>query len=396
ATPASTSNILLWDNVGGGDGAGCVINPLNPDIQYCSSQEQVLYRTTNNWNNISSITPNWGSDTKPFIGVIALDPSSPNLLYAGTNYLWQYNATNNTWTSRLGNRTLAGSGETVTAIDVAPTNGQRLYTGSSDGQFWTTSNRGSTWTRLDASPLPVRAITALNVHPTNDREVLIGLSGTGSSHLYRASISAGGAVTFTNISGTGATGLPDFPLNSITRDPSDPANRIYVATDGGVFFTSNGGTTWSNATAPLGLPNVQCNEIKYVPGTGYLNVATFGRGMWRLPLPSLTASPSPSLRLQKVTTHVGGQYQVRLTITNGGGPAANVRITSATLKAGTTTRNAGETMPITVGAIASGQAVNRTVTFTDTGLPVGTAAVLTVTGTYSGGVFNYSSRVTLP
>jgi hypothetical protein len=52
-----------------------------------------------------------------------------------------------------------------------------------------------------------------------------------------------------------------------------------------MFYTLVGGVTWRNGTAPLGLPNVQINTLKVVPGTGYLMAATYGRGMWRIRLP---------------------------------------------------------------------------------------------------------------
>ena len=39
-----------------------------------------------------------------------------------------------------------------------------------------------------------------------------------------------------------------------------------------------------NATGATGLPGVKINDLAVVPGTGYLNLATFGRGIWRFKL----------------------------------------------------------------------------------------------------------------
>lgn len=61
--------------------------------------------------------------------------------------------------------------------------------------------------------------------------------------------------------------------------------RVFVAGDAGVFRTDAidaNPVVWRNMTQPLGLPPVQVNDIEYVPGTGRLNIATFGRGMWRV------------------------------------------------------------------------------------------------------------------
>ena len=82
------------------------------------------------------------------------------------------------------------------------------------------------------------------------------------------------------------SGLPDIPLNSIAIDPGNSSQVYYVGTDVGVFITKDGGRTWANGTTNLGLPNVQVNDLKIVRGTGYLMAATFGRGIWRLKLPS--------------------------------------------------------------------------------------------------------------
>ena len=72
-----------------------------------------------------------------------------------------------------------------------------------------------------------------------------------------------------------------------------------MATDVGVFMTSTGGQSWGNATNPLGLPNVQVNDIGITPGNGYIFAGPFGRGMWRMKLPtnpiglkSLTLNPT--------------------------------------------------------------------------------------------------------
>ena len=68
------------------------------------------------------------------------------------------------------------------------------------------------------------------------------------------------------MSGVGYAALPDVPVNDLARDPDDSTNTLYAATDLGVYTTTDGGATWSNATAPLGLPNVECTSIKVVPG----------------------------------------------------------------------------------------------------------------------------------
>jgi hypothetical protein len=80
------------------------------------------------------------------------------------------------------------------------------------------------------------------------------------------------------------------PLNAVALEPGDAARTWYAGTDAGVFVTRDAGRTWANATAPLGLPNVQVFDLVAVPGTGFLNAATFGRGLWRIRLPESPAT----------------------------------------------------------------------------------------------------------
>jgi len=298
ATPFCNGNLNVWDNVGGGDGGFCAINPNSTNRQFCESQSLNLYKTTNSWSSSSGISPNWGSDSRAFIAPFILDPNDPNLLYAGTNYLWRYNDSGNSWTARLGSQLLSASGN-LRSIGIAPGDGQRIYTGASDGQVWMTSNGGTNWTQINTgSPgLPNRTITSISVNPANKNAVLVTVSGTGTGHVWRCTDTTAANRVWTNVSGSGLTGLPDVPVNMLARDPNSPQSVWYVATDVGVFATGDSGVTWANATAPLGLPNTQVNDIKAVPGTGRLMAATYGRGMWYIRITNLQ-SISGTINLQ--------------------------------------------------------------------------------------------------
>jgi len=56
-----------------------------------------------------------------------------------------------------------------------------------------------------------------------------------------------------------------------------------VGTDVGVFRSANGGATWLTAGAKL--PNVPVTDIEYRAASNSLYAATFGRGIFMLPLP---------------------------------------------------------------------------------------------------------------
>jgi hypothetical protein len=308
ATPALLGGSLInWGDVAGGDGAACDINPLTPDTQYASSQNLSIYETTDNWTTEGYISSSdFLSDNRAFIAPLILDKTDPTKLYAATDYLYRRDDTTGVWTGRLGPGfgQLLSSTAYVQTIALSPTNGSYIYTGSADGEGWMTTDAGASWTQINSAgggggtiSLPNFAITSLSVSPSDPKNILVGLSGTGTTHLWQcADTTAGAARTWKDVSGAGASGLPDIPLNAIARDVDDPLNTWYVGTDVGVFLTKDRGTTWQNATQPLGLPNVQVSALASVPGTRYLEAGTFGRGVWRIKMPGVQVSGQITLK----------------------------------------------------------------------------------------------------
>ena len=307
ATPVALGDLSRWRNVCGGDGCGCAINPQTPNVQFASSQFQSICRTSDSWTTDTDITATptgslWGNDNVPFIGRIVLDPSRPTLLYAGTNYLWRWSDSTQSWTPRLGNQLLAsGNNGVIVAIAVAPSDSNIIYTGASTGEIFVTSNAGTTWTRINQSPtnLPSRSIESIAVHPTNPRQILVGLNGTGTPHVWRCADTSQLVPTWTNANGSGTGAIPDSPVNAVVYDPTSPNTRYYVGSDLGVFRSTNAGISWENATTALNLPNVRVLDLK-VAGTGYLMAATFGRGIWRI-------DPQASVTKLTVTKPNGGE-----------------------------------------------------------------------------------------
>jgi hypothetical protein len=111
---------------------------------------------------------------------------------------------------------------------------------------------------------------------------------------------------------------------------------------------------------------------------------------------NVNAAPSPpsgiNLVVTKVLTRTGGNVVVQLTVSNTGGtPANNVTLTSVkvgSLAATPLPQNLG-----TIGASASAQAI---VSVPGSVGASGAASSLTAAGTYTGGTFSLSMRITLP
>jgi photosystem II stability/assembly factor-like uncharacterized protein len=356
ASPVSTGNLSAWVNRTGGDGMGCAVNPVNPLVWYGSAQNNGLYRTANGWSTQSSFGPSsWGTDTLPFVTRMAVDPTSPNPLYVATNYLWRYNPGTNVWDARLGSVNLCPAGGTVLSIDIAPSNANVLYAGTTNGDLWRSGDKGGTWTKLDdiSSPVvPARSITRVNVSPTNPNDILITLSGSGTSHIWRIADTSITTPILTAVNGTGVGQLPDSPTNWVTRDDVSPSTTWYVATDVGVFMTTNGGAAWTNATEPLGLPICEVSRVEWIPGTGYLNAATYGRGMWRIRIKDTGTATDTTFSIKPTTVRFENEYTVKYRITNTGLATANaMKITSASLKMASGSTTLVTSLPLLVGQI---------------------------------------------
>jgi hypothetical protein len=122
-----------------------------------------------------------------------------------------------------------GGSAYVSWIGVHPTvigGKEVLYSGASDGAVAVSSNVDgtgvATWTRIDAAPLPNRAITGIHVLESdatgNTAYVTVsGFNGntpTAPGHVFKTTTGLSGAANWVNISGN----LPDIPVNAIIVD----------------------------------------------------------------------------------------------------------------------------------------------------------------------------------
>jgi hypothetical protein len=107
--------------------------------------------------------------------------------------------------------------------------------------------------------------------------------------------------------------------------------------------------------------------------------------------PSSGGSPA-NLVVTKVLSRNGASIFVQLTVANTGGTdAQNVVVSS--VKVGSATASP---LPQTIGTIAAGSSATVTVSVPSSVGASGAGSSLTVAGTYTGGTFSLSSRITLP
>lgn len=281
----STQSVNGWQSFGGGDGVEIRVNPVNKFETY-SSQYGGLNITT---NGISfSDRFNWRCP-------IRLDPVNPDIRYFGTNKIYKFNPSQNKWNAISGDLTNgSGSGNfgTVTAIAVAPTNNNYIYSGSDDGQVYVTKNGGTSWTKI-TSGLPVLWTTFIKTSRTNPDIAYVGFSGyrygVKDAHIYKTTNTG---TSWTRISND----LPQVPVNDLEIDP-DNANTLYLATDIGVYYSTNGGTNWARLGSKM--PAVVTSTLNFAVNSRALYAATYGRSVYKIALPLTSVFSSNNINANK-------------------------------------------------------------------------------------------------
>jgi hypothetical protein len=230
---------------------------------------------------------------------IVMSPSDHNTLLAGSQYV--YRSVNNgvSWAKISGDLSSSPGGSlvygTITTLDVSKTAPSLYYAGTDDGRVWRTLDGGGLWTNISAG-LPTRWVTRVTADPVNSQVVYVTLSGFSSDYqaamVYR---SGDRGNTWTNISGN----LPNIPANDLLVDPTD-TQRLYLATDLGVWTTRNTGATWYEIGA--GLPMTSVADLTLHASARKLFAFTHGRSAWSLDLSALPVSapesaPAAALRL---------------------------------------------------------------------------------------------------
>jgi hypothetical protein len=304
-----------WQEVVGGDGFGCAINPSDPlnadptlrgyQNQYATSQQSNITVTEDNWNTAEFIPlPVANGPESVFFSTIWMHTVEPLYVYSGTQFDFTANAggylyeyvhpplgtanTNTTWnkygpSGGFGTLVTAfanSSSKVKVAFPKAPAAPEyMLYVGTASGTFWVSSNHGTDWAEVGQSAgLPNRPITKIIASPTAPFRVWITLAG------------APGVPRFWTIDfrlnstwkAMPAVGLPDLPAYAAIQIPGYGEQKFFVGNDAGVYFTTDGGNTFFNATAPLGLPSAVVFDLAYTPTKGILTAFTYGRGSWQL------------------------------------------------------------------------------------------------------------------
>ncbi len=278
---------LQWQFISGGDGASVAIDPRNDDVIFFSAQNVSIRRSTNGGQNWTTVTSGI-NDTPIFIMPFVIDRAAPDRLYAGGTRVWRTVNQGDLWqpaSAVLGQ----GFDHRISAIDVSPVNNSRLLVGNRVGIYRSSDAVGSGPDTQLAMVSPRSGwVSSLRFDPVDADVAYATYSTFGGEHVWR---SADAGATWTAIDGQGAGRLPDIAVHDIAIHPQN-RERLYVATDIGVFVTLNGGQSWARENT--GFANAIVERLAIAanaPGGPTLHAFTYGRGVWRVALADLEGAP---------------------------------------------------------------------------------------------------------
>jgi photosystem II stability/assembly factor-like uncharacterized protein len=294
------------------------VDPRDPEIAYAGTWEKGVFKTTNggaSWRSIglSAVSPlvldprdpetiyagavggagpsgvfkssDGGSSWQlvglqgTVVGALALDPQHPETVYAGTDGKGVFKSTDGgaSWrASGLADKVHSS----VSRLLLDPQDPETVYAEAGDGVLKTTDS-GRSWRAL---PL-ARAAEILTLHPRNSAK-LYATSGHGiltsvdGGRTWRATNWALNSAAVEALSidprspGTAyvaidhegvfkrspdgswqaaKTGLRSLGVHVLAVDPREPAN-VYAGTDGGVYKSIDGGSSWRRLPVPISYP----------------------------------------------------------------------------------------------------------------------------------------------
>lgn len=312
--PSRTDNLsgirnADWKVVLYGDGHQPATEPGNPDILYAEWQEGGLTRIDVTTGEVMNIQPQpaKGEMTERFNwdAPILVSPHNPTTIYFASNRVWKSENRGDEWTSISGDLTknqnriempIMGKTQswenawdvyamsnynTITSISESPVQKGLLYAGTDDGLLQVSDNDGESWRKVVVNNMPGVPATAFindikaDMFDANTVYVSLDNHKYGDFKPYLMKSTDKGS-TWKSLKGN----LPDRLLVWRLVQDHVNANLLFVGTEFGVYFTVDGGASWTQLKG--GVPTISFRDLAIQKRENDLIGGTFGRGIYIL------------------------------------------------------------------------------------------------------------------
>lgn len=260
------TNSTTWTYSASGDGAGTAFfSDTAFECNYVTLYPQI---STDNGLSYSAVTTGLNTaDTVQFYAPLAQDPSNPNIVYLGSDRVYQLTYPTLSWTDMSG---IISTGS-LTSIAVSKTNDNVLLAGDDKGIVQLSTDSGLIWNPVFNTTKQYNqaiAVTSVAIDPFNSSILYFALANTTSQRLFY-SLDQGKTWNYFYL-----TGVPNVAVNVIKVNPV--TDTLFIGTDRGLYYLNTTGS-WNELGS--GLPNAAIWDLTFT-ASNYLVVATHGRGAW--------------------------------------------------------------------------------------------------------------------
>jgi hypothetical protein len=218
------------------------VDPSNSSVVYMAVNG--LFKSTdagNNWSAVSTIPLSFNT-----VLAIVFDPVTPSTIYVGaSNGVFKSTDSGSNWITQ-NNFGIPGV-PNVRALAIDPTAPLTIYAGTFGSGLFKSTNGGGVWTAMNngmggGSPTLINAVV---IDPASTSTIYTGHGSSGGINK-----STNGGTSWTPLT----TDVPQFAINTMAATSA----AVYAAISGnGIIKTTNGGTSWTKANAGLWSPNVR-------------------------------------------------------------------------------------------------------------------------------------------
>lgn len=166
----------------------------------------------------------------------------------------------------------------VDALGFDPLNSDVLYAGTPNGGIWKSINNGASWTIITDNAWLNQAIADICVNPNDGQNLFVATGNRDGGIAFTEEgimKSTDGGMSWIRLE----TNTPTFRFYRLLMDPnggvgSSNNNKLLLATNNGIYYSTDSGTTWNAATLPASVSGRNIYDMEYQPNNSNVVYAT--------------------------------------------------------------------------------------------------------------------------